>query len=161
MENIKELEEAASTLAERVKAVSKSPSFKQYIIYGGSLKNIYCSVFLPAYCYKYDSMVFSPNCRFDMKLVLKEATREQISAEFHSRTQGMMNEQLPPTSLYTDGSTLEKNGSFGAGIFSPELGLSESYSLPSELSIFSAEAWALLEAVIHQRMKVDRGCDIH
>ncbi|XP_018404625.1 PREDICTED: RNA-directed DNA polymerase from mobile element jockey-like [Cyphomyrmex costatus] len=49
--------------------------------------------------------------------------------------------------FYTDGSK-EADCSVGAGVFSPELNIQIAHKLPAETSIFSAELWAIYQAVV-------------
>jgi len=44
-------------------------------------------------------------------------------------------------SVYTDGSRKDDKSAVGAVIFSPELDLAIKHKLPSDASIFFAEAW--------------------
>jgi len=50
-------------------------------------------------------------------------------------------------SIYTDGSKSE-NFSVGAAIYSPELGFALKHKPPADSSIFSAETWAVYQALI-------------
>jgi len=50
-------------------------------------------------------------------------------------------------SIYTDGSKSD-DSPVGAAIYSPELGIALKHRLPSDTSIFSAEAWAIYQALI-------------
>jgi len=50
-------------------------------------------------------------------------------------------------SFYTDNSKLRSDLLVGVGVFSPDLNLRITHRLPSETSIFSAEAWAILLAI--------------
>jgi len=49
-------------------------------------------------------------------------------------------------SLFTDGSRRDEDSAVGAAVYSPDLGLAK-YKFP-ETSIFSAEAWAIYQALI-------------
>jgi len=51
-------------------------------------------------------------------------------------------------SLYTDGSKGEDDSPVGAAVFSQDLGIILKHKLPACTSIFSAEAWALYQALI-------------
>jgi len=50
-------------------------------------------------------------------------------------------------SIYTDGSKSE-DSPVGAAVYSPKLGLALKHKLPADASIFSAEAWAVYQALI-------------
>ncbi|XP_018360232.1 PREDICTED: uncharacterized protein LOC108759347 [Trachymyrmex cornetzi] len=78
----------------------------------------------------------------------KDAPHLQVLAEFTERTRELTDSSF---AFYTDGSKLEENGPVGASIYSPDLGFRRSCKLPSELSVFSAEKWAILETVFFIR----------
>ena len=53
--------------------------------------------------------------------------------------------------LYTDGSKMEPGD--GAGVFSEELGIRESYRLPERCSVFQAEVMAIKQACLLLKQK--------
>jgi len=50
--------------------------------------------------------------------------------------------------IYTDGSQKDEDSPVGSAVFLPDLHLAIKHKLPSDTSIFSAEAWAILQALI-------------
>jgi len=52
-------------------------------------------------------------------------------------------------SLFTDGSRRDdENSAVGAAVYFPDLGIAIKHKFPPETSIFSAEAWAIYQALI-------------
>ncbi|XP_077278667.1 uncharacterized protein LOC143906439 [Temnothorax americanus] len=66
---------------------------------------------------------------------------------FHSILEQYKELRRDAISFYTDGSK-SAYGYVGAGVFSPDLNLQIMHKLPAETTIFSAEAWAILQVLI-------------
>ena len=58
--------------------------------------------------------------------------------------------------IYTDGSKFVSEDRVGSAIYSPDLNVTLKFKLPPETSIFSAESWAILQAI---NLIEDRYCD--
>jgi len=78
-------------------------------------------------------------------LVIKESlSRIEMIKKFKEFSSPLIGEGI---SIYTDGSKTE-DSSVGAAVYFPELGLALKHKLPAVASIFSAEAWAIYQALI-------------
>jgi len=85
----------------------------------------------------------SSSKRGDSNLVISNL---EIRKKFQAFAAPLINADI---SLFTDESRREdEDSSVSAAIYSPELGIAIKHKLPPETSIFSAEAWAVYQALI-------------
>ncbi|XP_071642940.1 uncharacterized protein [Temnothorax longispinosus] len=122
------------------KACKHIPAYRYFRSIIGVTGKIHQTVSLPVFNHSYESTVhiiqytsflFDPNISNVNSLFLKE-------------TQSLRKDAI---SFYTDGSK-DDSGFVGAGVFSPELAIQIMHKLPTQTSIFTAEAWAILQALI-------------
>ncbi|XP_018393520.1 PREDICTED: uncharacterized protein LOC108772485 [Cyphomyrmex costatus] len=80
-----------------------------------------------------------------LRFNLLKSNDNEIIQSFNDRLQ-----ELDPSGLtvYTDGSRITEDGCAGAAFFSPELGHCFKYKLTRSASVFTAEAWAIYQALI-------------
>ncbi|XP_018375217.1 PREDICTED: uncharacterized protein LOC108768980 [Trachymyrmex cornetzi] len=105
-------------------------------------KEIKCSRFLPPYLYPY--MVTTTTITYDEVVteIDEQTSNEYILGQFQEFIAPIIQEGY--VCFYTDGSKFDQDGLTGAGIFSPTLQLEIAHRLPSSVSVFTAEAWAIL-----------------
>jgi len=87
---------------------------------------------------------FSCNKRNKRHLPVNISTAE-LRCRFKEFSSSLINDGI---SVYTDGSKKDTDSAVGAAVYSPELGLAIKHKLPSDTTIFSAEAWGIYQALI-------------
>ncbi|XP_071653515.1 uncharacterized protein, partial [Temnothorax longispinosus] len=121
-------------------AINFIPSYKYFRSILGKLSMIYQSVTLPVFNHSFQSLVI--DIHFDSFYF--EPNIQNVNSIFIEQSKKLRENAI---SFYTDGSKSE-SGNVGAGIFSPDLNLQIMHKLPTETTIFSAEAWAILQVLI-------------
>ncbi|XP_018406282.1 PREDICTED: uncharacterized protein LOC108771265, partial [Cyphomyrmex costatus] len=146
-EGIKDMECAADSVVKKIKMIKSSPSFNRYAIHHEELQTVFHSETSPEFTYDYETLIHEPLCRFDMSRVAKDSPKDIFVLEFRRGTEELI--AHADISLYTDGSKMGENGPVGAAFYSPEEDFSYARRLPTTFSVFSAEAWAIREALKH------------
>ncbi|KYN28025.1 hypothetical protein ALC57_02565 [Trachymyrmex cornetzi] len=143
--NLERLEQASCTYNRKADAIKKSLTFKQYIINKYVRKTMHRSYSLPAF--ERDYSAFIGRKKFQNFFVERTGSRsdQEIVQEFLDRL-GDLNGATTLT-MYTDGSRITEDGCAGASLFSPELAGSFLYKLYTNTSVFTAEAWAILQSL--------------
>lgn len=89
----------------------------------------------------------------------KNATNKQIQEAFKKIQE---DRESSYKELYTDESKSPEGNYVGAGVFWPHHVRTIKHKLPQETSIFSAEAWALLQAINSSgRLQLDNYNDLY
>ncbi|XP_018402771.1 PREDICTED: uncharacterized protein LOC108779767, partial [Cyphomyrmex costatus] len=117
-----QMELIATRKNRRIEAIRDSSLFKIYVTVRQAEKHIHSSVY-PAVFWR------------DL---------EVLSHEIDNNFEMMKHNSI---TFYTDGSK-EPDCPVGTGVFSPELNIQIAHKLPAETSIFSAELWAIYQAVV-------------
>ncbi|XP_018394554.1 PREDICTED: uncharacterized protein LOC108773291, partial [Cyphomyrmex costatus] len=140
------LECGLASPAKRAFALTKSPSLKCYIANKHEKLHMHRSYSIPALGSSLSAFMYRKD--FDNFITYsKEACNNEIVQVFSDQLQNLRELVPDGLSFYTDGSKLE-DGSVGAAFFSPELRHCFKYKLTSSSSVFSAEAWAIYQALI-------------
>jgi len=147
-----EIESLDSTRQRRTRLLRSVPTFRPYILQKYYLNLLWRSVSSPPFAFGYSALLPTPHFasfgsedstsrREDGKLSISI-----LRKKFQAFAAPLINDDIL---LYTDGSKREgDDSSAGAAVYSPELGLAITHKLPPETSIFSAEAWAVYQALI-------------
>jgi len=166
-----EIASSSATRTKRAYLIRNVPSFKTFILQKHTLDSIHRSVIpsphgshflatvplpdfhsfcLPITGSKPPSKRYPPN----------PSQKAAIIRKFREFSSPLVGEGI---SIYTDGSKTD-DLPVGAAVYSPELRIALKHKLPSDTSIFSAEAWALYQALIliestqHKRATVFSDC---
>jgi len=155
--SLKRLEIASSRTnsSRRAQLIKKIPSFKAYVMQRHVLDSINRNTTPPLYSFSRQASIPLPEYHsFNLLLPrdktstknspLKTLPNTEMLDEFKKFSSSLIKEGI---SIYTDGSKSE-DSPVGAAIHSPELGLALKHRLPADTSIFSAEAWAVYQALI-------------
>ncbi|XP_018309354.1 RNA-directed DNA polymerase from mobile element jockey-like [Mycetomoellerius zeteki] len=137
------LELAAVTTREKSYALSASPSFRFHITNSHMIDKSFQSTMHPAFETSYHDFI----SRFKYLQPVsdnKDKSDEVIKQEFLENTSKLRNSAI---TFYTDGSKLDEQGSAGA-TYSPELEVSFRYKLTSDITVFTAEAWAIFQTLL-------------
>ncbi|XP_071638449.1 uncharacterized protein [Temnothorax longispinosus] len=113
------------------KACKHIPSYKHFQSILGKTERIHCSFNSLVHIIRYTPVHFHPDI-------------QNVNSVFLERTQDLKKNAI---SFYTDGSK-DDSGYVGAGVYSPDLDFQLQHKLPIETTIFSAEAWAILQALL-------------
>ncbi|XP_018364089.1 PREDICTED: RNA-directed DNA polymerase from mobile element jockey-like [Trachymyrmex cornetzi] len=146
-EALKELELTAIQKNQKLKTIKSSNLFKSYITHLADKKITHRATYPPAFWHEFEVMAKPITYIGNMLLFHSKddphataAISYEISLEY----------RIDAISIYTDGSK-EPDSAVGARVYSPDLNISIKHKLPSETSIFSAELWALYQAVLLAR----------
>jgi len=142
-ESLNSLRLAALSSALRTSLLTALPIFKQFICLSHYRNIIYRSPFLPFFFYDLKVALLSIIPCFDM-YPIDHLSQPEIYNLFLEKSS---NYRINATSFYTDGSKLVKDSPSGAAVFSTDLNFSITHKLPPETSVFSTEAWAILQAI--------------
>lgn len=144
IESLDRLLSTAIIYDKKTRIVKKYSIIKNYILCRYEKKHIFSSICNPAFDTHFDNTIFRPEICDDLTNVDKNAKHHQIKEALdnivHSRPEHT-------NTLYTDGSKSIEDKFVGAAIYSPFHNRSVRHKLPYDTSIFSAEAWAILQAV--------------
>lgn len=94
--------------------------------------------------YSYQTTCFIPDINNSFTNLEKDSANNVIMQYFHSLVDKHFRCR---ETLYTDGSKTEQSRNVGASVWIVCLGQSIKYKLSAKVSIFTAEAWAIFEAV--------------
>ncbi|XP_018369889.1 PREDICTED: uncharacterized protein LOC108765599 [Trachymyrmex cornetzi] len=140
--SLEEMELAITSRNCRIDAISKSRLFKHYVTSRGE-NIIHRSTYPPAYWHSYEVLTLQINYISDLKGYDKKDNLSLIKADFYYKS---FNYRQDAVSWYTDGSK-SQDGAVGAVVFTPDMEGTIKHKLPSETSVFSAELWAILQAI--------------
>ncbi|KYN16341.1 Ribonuclease H1 [Trachymyrmex cornetzi] len=153
LQSFKYVENISYSPTRRSQALNSIPILKRYVtqkyamnIMRRSNKPLAYNFCLDSYTYVHpidESMTSVP--RDSSSLVFRTRFRE-LSTTYSAK--GPL--------VFTDGSKSKDGGSVGAGVYSKDLNWIIKDKLPSEASVFSAEAWAIIRAIL---LVEDRCCD--
>ncbi|XP_018360563.1 PREDICTED: uncharacterized protein LOC108759566 [Trachymyrmex cornetzi] len=144
MHSLERLENAARTTSYKAYALNKSLSFRNFCFNKCELPELHRSLFLPAFERDYLSLIFRK--KFGEVIIrVKGRSNQEITQEFLSKLPDLSAGAL---TFYTDGSRISEDGCAGAATFSPELGGCFKYKLTTSASVFTAEAWAILQTLV-------------
>ncbi|XP_011883761.1 PREDICTED: RNA-directed DNA polymerase from mobile element jockey-like [Vollenhovia emeryi] len=142
---------SVSSFAKRVWLLERLPTLRAYIKNRDDCELMFTSPSLSYFSSSYEGAIFRPSY---LKIFIPNSMGPHESASLFLDSSADLREGA--LTFYTDGSKRGGESSVEAGIFSPELNLTISLSLPAGASIFSAEAWALLRAA---EVAFERGID--
>jgi len=128
----------------RVRLLRAFPLFRIFISVQSIRTSIYSSAFLPAFFFDFETAIFSSSPCMAMFPTDKDLPHVAIRKKFLELSASYRDNAV---SFYTDGSKLSRDRPAGVGVYSPDLNLRIAHRLPSETSIFSAGAWAILLAI--------------
>ncbi|KYN15929.1 RNA-directed DNA polymerase from mobile element jockey [Trachymyrmex cornetzi] len=141
--SLEEMELAVTSRNCRIDAISKSRLFKHYVTSRGEKSIIHRSTYPPAYWHSYEVLTLQINYISDLKGCDKKDNLSLTKADFYHKS---FNYRQDAVSWYTDGSK-SQDGAVGAAVFTPDMEGTIKHKLPSETSVFSAELWAILQAI--------------
>ncbi|XP_071635064.1 uncharacterized protein [Temnothorax longispinosus] len=122
-------------------ATSSIPTYNSYRSILHKVSKIYQSVSLPVFNHSFNSLIIDIHyTAFQFPEDVPNVDTIFLDASSDIREGS--------TSFYTDGSKSDSGSFVGAGIYSPDFNLELMHRLPPETTIFSAEAWAILQALI-------------
>jgi len=143
IESLNSLRVAALGSALRIKLLISLPIFKQFICLLHYRNIVYRSPFLPFHFFDLVALLMIRPC-LDMHPVDHNRSQSEIINTFLEKSSNFRKNTI---SFYTDGSKLDKDSPSGAPVFSSDLNHYIAHKLPPESSVFSTEAWAILQAV--------------
>lgn len=119
-------------------------SFLSFKSLSSSLQNLQKYPILPIFTIPFDSINFIPKIiTSDFRKNILTSSNQNVEENFKN----IISSKYPGFSLiYTDGSKSENN-ECGAAVHIPEFNLDLSYKLPKEISIFTAECFAIEQAL--------------
>ncbi|XP_070521988.1 uncharacterized protein [Cardiocondyla obscurior] len=138
-----DIQKHMTSFSQRRRAVRDIPFYSKFSSLQYTKNFIHNSVIPPAFFYDYQSTHYRP--RLLLFLTNINSKNLDINEIFNTVTSDLSNDA---TTFYTDGSKNDYLSAVGAAVFSPELKLKISHKLPHYTSIFSAEAWAIYQALI-------------
>jgi len=129
--------------------ILSSLSFKYYILNKHAFNNTFQSTFHSTFeTTSYSDFIFLS----DYKQIIsdnKENANCAIKQKFLDNSIDLWDSTIDRFStFYTDDSKMEQQGYAGTATYSPKFGFSFRYRLPSEATVFTAEAWAILQSLI-------------
>lgn len=129
----------------RTRAFKDIPVYRSYRSISTVTHYIHSSAFLPAFYSSYESQFARPECR-SLEISHKEQiSNKEIQVLFQEATSSL---RAVATEFYTDGSKISVDLGTGAAVYVPRLNLKIRDRLPAGTSVFSAEAWAILQALV-------------
>ncbi|KYM97369.1 Pol polyprotein [Cyphomyrmex costatus] len=153
-EGIMDMERNLDTVNKKIKAINSSPSFNRYAIHHEDLYKIYHSETSPEFACDFETMIHEPFCSYDLCSVRKDSPNELFISEFKCKTAEFI--ACSDIAIYTDGSKIGEDGPVGAAVYSSKEDFRLARKLPTNFSVFSAEAWAIGEAL---KLILDRGAN--
>ncbi|XP_039315364.1 uncharacterized protein LOC120359950 [Solenopsis invicta] len=138
------LKGVATSRQDRISILKRFPIFGVYVHVIGDGNRIFRSTVIPRFQYNYPVSCFKPKINDSLTKFKKDTPNELIRQSFRCLVEEHFSLHVK---LYTDGSKSKQGIRVGASVWIPCLGRSVTHKLPTETSIFTAEAWALLEAV--------------
>jgi len=133
-------------------------TLKSFILQKYALQSIHRSVTpTPLFSYNYPALFPTPPY-FSFDLLKSSSDNKgnkrspsdnvsiaELRSKFREFSLPLINDGI---SIYTDGSKRDTDSAVGAAVYSPDLGLAIKHKLPSDTTVFSAEAWAIYQALI-------------
>lgn len=132
----------------RVKVLSTFPLLKYYLSLDYIARVVFQTNRYPGMCHDTADRVFIPN--IDIRLHQLKKKNKNNPSILQTVLIDLINNDYPNhICIFTDGSVRNQGDSVGIGMFIPLTNLSDKIKLPAGMSIFSAEAWAVLHAIRH------------
>ncbi|XP_011705817.1 PREDICTED: uncharacterized protein LOC105461018 [Wasmannia auropunctata] len=131
--------------AVREKARKTLPVYDRYCATKHVLDRIHRSTFLPAFDDTYQLSIYKKDIDLSLTDIQKDTPSHIARAKFEEHFEEL---SLEATSFYTNGSRSDYSPVGAAGIYSPSIDFIITHKLPSFVSIFTAEVWAILHAII-------------
>jgi len=143
----------SSSRLKRIHLIKTVPSFKPYILQNYVRDIMFRSLTPPPFSFSYQALFPTPSyhlfdildCSSKKKNKSPNISISEIRQRFQDFASPLIGNGI---AIYTDGSKKDDDSPVGSAVFSPELHLAIKHRLPSDASIFSAEAWAILQALI-------------
>jgi len=143
-ESLYSLKLAALGNSRRINLLISFPILKHFICLFHYRNTIHCSPFLPFHFFDFDVSLFAACPCFAMFPADRNLSHSEMRNLFLEKSSEYRKNAI---SFYTDGSKFDRDTSSGAAVFSPDLNFRIVHKLPPETSVFTAEAWAILQAV--------------
>jgi len=151
-----EIESIYSSRSKRIQLLRNIPSYRPFVLQKNVLQSIHRSITPPLFTYNFSSVFPIPEySSFDVldssssgKNKKQPILVTEVRRKFKKFADSLVNGGI---SVFTDGSRRvegDDDSSVGMAIYSPDLHLALKHKLPPEASIFSAEAWAIYQALI-------------
>ncbi|XP_018397608.1 PREDICTED: uncharacterized protein LOC108775675 [Cyphomyrmex costatus] len=141
--SLEEMEIIATRRKCKIEAIKNSRLFKYFVTTRGEKRTVYRTTFPPAFWYSYE--VFSLKLGYvDVMQGSDKNDKLLTKADFYHKSFQL---RQNATSFYTDGSKSDE-GYTGAAVVSPSMNGDIRHKLPASTSIFSAELWAIYQAVL-------------
>jgi len=148
-----DIESRSSPRKKRIHLIKATPSFKPYILQSYAADIMFRSLTPPLFSFSFQALFpISFYYSFDILDSTSKKTSKSCNLSIVEIRQRFKEFASPiidnGIAIYTDGSKIDEDSPVGSAVFSPDLHLAIKHRLPADTSIFSAEAWAILQAVI-------------
>jgi len=137
IESLDALRLAAIHRCTRIHLLRSFPIFRHSICVSHYRNTIHSLPFFTYFFYDLDSSLFTIQPCMDLFPINRDLSPAAIQNKFLEKSSQYRDNAI---SFYTDDSKLSKDTSSGVGVFSPNLNFCITHKLPSETSIFTAEA---------------------
>lgn len=127
-----------------IKAHKNIPLFSFFVVHKYISKIINKTSFLSAFFYGFKAYIFRPDYVNLNLPIVAETSAVEANQMFLSAIREFSNDA---TLFYTDGSKLSMDDPAGVGIYSPTLNIKVCLKLTVDTSVYSAEAWAILQVL--------------
>lgn len=146
IQSLKMLLVSATTRNKKIKLIKEVSIFKTYISQKYTKAIMFRSVLAPNLIHGFEETLISiPYDSFEPSSK-KELPSAAINAEFQEYLTSLTDANT--VSIYTNGSKAGLSAPAGVGVYSPELEIFVKQKLPPETTVFSAEAWAIYQALL-------------
>lgn len=135
------------TRKDKVNILKRFPLFKWFIHIYSEKDLMYRSIVSAEFASSYQACKYTPKTDLSLTTIKKDDSNETALRRFSNRVESNFQNY---THLYTDGSKPDgRNDPSGVGssVYVPNMGRSLKHRLPPIASIFTAEAWAILQAI--------------
>ncbi|XP_018366239.1 PREDICTED: uncharacterized protein LOC108763265 [Trachymyrmex cornetzi] len=141
--SLEEMEVVAVRKNRKAEAIKASRLFRHYVLTRHEEKIVYRSTYPPAFWHTYE--VSSTGIAFIQRMRgCDKNNTNLIKADFYHKS---FSYRQGAVSFYTDGSK-SLDEAVGAAVYSPEMEGTIEHRLPLETSVFTAELWAIYQAVL-------------
>ncbi|XP_011689989.1 PREDICTED: uncharacterized protein LOC105451319 [Wasmannia auropunctata] len=141
--SLRSIDNSAHSDVIREKARKSLPVYDRYCATKHVLDRVHRYTFLPAYDDIYQLSIYKKDIDFSLTDIQRDTPPHIARAKFQEHFEEL---SIEATSFYTDGSKSDYSPA-GASIYSPSINFIITHKLPSSVSIFTAEAWAILHAI--------------
>jgi len=137
----------------RIHLIKATTSFKPYILQSYTADTMFRSLTPPLFSFIFQALFpISFYYSFDVLDSTPKKSNKSHSLSIVEIRQRFKEFASPiignGIAIYTDGSKIDEDSPVGSAVFPPDLHLAIKHRLPADISIFSAETWAILQAVI-------------